>query len=258
MKVAGIDIAADFRWKVARLGAPNFFVKTGASAAMAKVFLEFAEASVKNESYRISKRRITTSQHQAETKKAALQVFGLLYVEPNSDRITITPLGKQILTVLKADLAAEDKRNTVLTLLSWGLCHYQFDNPLPVGGRPILAYYTKANPKIDILPYYTIYKVLLECGGKILWDELYGLLFGLRFSSQILPAIAAIRDKRKRGIKFTPLPPFPDARENTRIYFMSHASLDNELMERRGQDYVITRRGQFIIQKVLEETENQF
>ena len=186
-----------------------------------------------------------------------MQIFGLLYVRPKSDRISITPLGKQVLAVLKTDIAPEDKRNTVLTLLCWGLCHYQFDNPLPVGGRQILGYYATSNPKIDILPYYTIYKVLIECGGKILWDELYGLLFGLRFSSQILDAIAAIRNKRKRGIKFSPLPPFPDKRENTRIYFMSHASLDNELMERRGQDYVITRRGQFIIPKVLDEAEKQ-
>jgi hypothetical protein len=257
MKVSGIEIADTFRWKVARLGAPNFFAKSGASAAMAKVFREFADAALKNESYKRAKRRIATSAHQAETKKAALQVFGLLYVRPNSDRISVTPLGGQVLAVLKSGIPYEDKRNTILTLLCWGLCNYQFDNPLPVGGKQSIEEYAESNPRIDILPYYAIYKVLLECGGKLLWDELYGLIFGLRYSVQIPEAIDAILKKRKRGKTFLPLPPFPDKRENTRIYFMSHASLDSELMERIGQDYVITRRGQFIIPKVLDETERR-
>jgi hypothetical protein len=125
-----------FCWFTSFIGYPNFFENTGNAHELAQVFLKLVEASIAAKTYSESKSLFPDLDHaQVETKKAAFQEFGLLYVVPRSDVITLTPLGAEIAALAPTPNEAKRNRDTVLLALCSALSRYQFDNPSPVGGR---------------------------------------------------------------------------------------------------------------------------
>jgi hypothetical protein len=95
------------------------------------------------------------------TKKAAFQEFGLLYVVPRSDEISVTPVGKQLLEKVPTLKEAKLNRPEVLFLLGRTLARYQFNNPSPIGGDKNWAALS------DVRPYLAIYYLMVKLDGLL-------------------------------------------------------------------------------------------
>jgi hypothetical protein len=250
-----------FCWFTSSIGYPNFFNQQSDAYELAKVFFKFSEASLSGKSYSQAKSLFTDiGYHQVETKKAAFQEYGLLYVVPSSDNITLTPLGHQIHDMCSDPKVGLENRRTVLLALSRALSRYQFNNPFPVGGNR----HKKEMQSSDVLPYLSCYYLMLKLDGIITTSEIRGALFGLQYMSDLRKLESSIQSHRKSGHRFTDLPNLPsDPRtaDNRKIYFISHLSLDNELMKATTanlygqveQAYEVTESGLGIIESVLDE-----
>ena len=141
-----------FCWFTSFIGYPNFFRTTGRGAELANAYFTFANAAQAGMSYSDSKGLFPAiGSHQVETKKAAFQEFGLLYVVPRSDALSLTPLGNQVLSLCKDKQKLQSNRRTLLLALAHGLARYQFNNPLPVGGASIDNRVRASSS--DVLPY---------------------------------------------------------------------------------------------------------
>lgn len=199
----------------------------GKGAELAAAFRVFADAANRGISYSEAKSLTEVSAHQAETKKAAFQEYGLLYVVPNSDRISLTPLGRQVASLAQGQLDSA-KRRLMLLALARGLARYQFSNPLPVGGRRVLA-----ESPVDVLPYLAAYYLLHRLDGVLTKSELRGCVFGIETMADLPSAEITIRKRRKLGEPFPDLDVLPavdGTRENLRIYFISHLGLDAQIL----------------------------
>lgn len=247
-----------FVWRTSFVGYPNFFVDAGASGELADVFIKFADAAERGVSYSDAKSLIGVSSHQAETKKAAFQEYGLLYVLPGSDKLAVTPLGKQVRALAKQGFD-RDSRRLLLVALARGLARYQFTNPMPVGGRAALA----LDP-IDLRPYLAAYYLLHELDGVLTKSELRGCVFGVQSMAELAGVAERIRGRRASGQPFPDLdglPSDPRTRENLRIYFTSHLGLDSQILQANhhpalygGEDpaYELTGLGWATIAAVLD------
>lgn len=216
-----------FCWRTSSIGYPNFFVDQGRSAELASAFLAFAGAAIDGVPYSDAKALTDVSAHQAETKKAAFQEYGLLYVVPGSDRLSLTPLGRQIHSLASHEVDASSRR-TILSALARGLTRYQFANPLPVGGRRFLA-----EPAVDVLPYLACYYLMHKLDGVVTKSELRGCIFGLERMADLDAVERRIRERRRLGEPFPDLEALPaveGTRENLRIYFVSHLGLDAQII----------------------------
>lgn len=250
-----------FCWYTSSIGYPNFFEKQGDGYELAEFFLTLTNASVLGKSYSDAKGLFPNLNHsQVETKKAAFQEFGLLYVVPRSNTITLTPVGKQVYELCSDYKAREDSRRTILIALSRALVRYQFNNPLPVGGTR----YRERAQSSDVLPYLAFYYLMLKLDGVVTLSELRGAIFGLQRMADLQDLEQNIKDHRQSAISFSDiptLPPNPQTADNLKIYFMSHASLGSEIIKvttanlygQLEQAYWITQLGYEIISSVLDE-----
>jgi len=251
-----------FCWFTSFIGYPNFLKNQGNSYELGRAFLTLAQASLSGKTYAESKRLFPTLDHaQVETKKAAFQEFGLLYVTPRSNTITVTPLGKQIYR-LSLDRQERDKnRRTILLALIHALVRYQFNNPLPVGGNR----YADRAQSSDVLPYLACYYLLLKLDGFLTVSELRGAIFGLRAMADLRKLEKKMRRQRKIGVPFPDLPSLPSTEgtaNNLKIYFMAHLSLDGEILHattsscygREEQAFELTQFGYEVVESVLSES----
>lgn len=222
-----------FCWFTSFIGYPNFFEPTGRGAELAHVFISLGEAAEAGKSYADSKRLFPGLDHaQVETKKAAFQEFGLLYVVPRSNTLTLTPLGRQILDLCANKEQIEKNRRTILLSLARGLARYQFNNPLPVGGNR-KEFRARARSS-DVLPYLASYYLLNRLGGVLTESEFRGKLFGLQQMSKLRSVEDAIRKRRDTGKRFEDIAGLPKVKgtaDNLKIYFLNHLSLDNEIIK---------------------------
>ena len=227
-----------FAWYTSFLGYPNFLKSEGRGHEQASSFLTMADAAVEGLSYTQVKALFPRLDSAAvETKKAAFQEFGLLYVVPRSDRISVTPLGQQIRALCAEGPVAEPTRSHILVALSRGVARYQFNSPLPVGGNR----YRQRAQSSDVLPYLSTYYLMMKLDGFLTASELRGALFGLQFMSDLRALESGIRERRSRGEPFDDvrgLPTNEGTAANLKIYFLSHVSLDMELMATREDDSV--------------------
>jgi len=218
----------NFCWFTSFIGYPNFFESTGHAHELAQVFLKLAEASTAGKTYSESKSLFPSLDHaQVETKKAAFQEYGLLYVVPRSDTITLTPLGAEIVTLAPRPNEAKRNRDSILLSLCSALSRYQFDNPSPVGGRR----YSARSGSSDVLPYLVLY-YLLQRLTFLTTSELMGSVFGLQNMNDLITLEHEIEERRASGVAFPPLSALPanqGTAQNLKIYLMSHSSLDGEL-----------------------------
>jgi len=251
----------NFCWFTSFIGYPNFFKNQGRGYELAVSFLKLAQASLSGKSYTEAKGLFPDlDPAQVETKKAAFQEFGLLYVVPRSDTITLTPIGRQIYDWCSDSVAREDSRREILLALSRALTRYQFSNPLPVGGT---RYLERARSS-DVLPYLACYYLMLKLDGLITINELRGAIFDLQSMAELRNLEQNIKVHRQSNTLFSDLPTLPSNRgtaNNLKIYFMSHLSLDGEIIKdtavnlhgQQEQAYVITQLGYEIIESVLNE-----
>lgn len=247
-----------FCWYTSFIGFPNFFASSGSSYDLAQAFATFCEASNSGISYKESKGLFPNlDASQVETKKAAFQEYGLLYVIPRSDVISITPLGQQIYSIYKSSLSIEKKRRQILLSLCNALSNYQFNNPFPVGGNR----YRSRAMSTTIKPYLCAYLLLRRLGGILTRSEIMGIVFGIQES--IASAEDLILKHRDSQVMPTPLACLPKnekTAENLKIYFLSHLSLDGEIIAseytdiygEREQAYEMTQLGKEIISTSLD------
>ncbi|MFA5073810.1 MAG: HNH endonuclease [Nitrospirota bacterium] len=250
-----------FCWFTSYIGYPNFFKKSGHPYELAQSFLKLAKAAQAEKSYAEAKDLFPDLDHaQVETKKAAFQEFGLLYVVPRSNIITLSPVGKQIYEACISSDLKEKNRRFILFALSRALAHYQFNNPLPVGGNRGI----ERAQSTDVLPYLACYYLLLNLNGLITVSEIRGAIFGLQQMSDIPKLLSSIVAKRKSKTEFKDLPGLPAVKgtaDNLKIYFMSHLSLDGEILKNTTANYYgseeqafeLTELGHEIIGSILDE-----
>lgn len=250
-----------FCWFTSFIGYPNFFKKYGHPYELSQSFLKLARAAITEKTYSEAKALFPELDHaQVETKKAAFQEFGLLYVIPRSNTLTLTPVGKQVYEACLSSESRDKNRRFVLLALSRALARYQFNNPLPVGGNRGL----ERAQSTDVLPYLSSYYLLLKLNGLITVSELRGAIFGLQHMSSIHELEDAIRERRKSRIAFKDLSSMPSNKgtaDNLKIYFISHLSLDGEIIktttakyyENEEQTFELTELGHEIVISVLDE-----
>lgn len=252
-----------FCWFTSFIGYPNFFNMR--RNELAELYLQFAQAAIEGKSYTEAKALFSLDPSQVETKKAAFQEYGLLYVVPRSNTITLTPLGRQLYDLCSNPIIGEENRRIVLLALSRALARYQFNNPLPVGGHSR----RERAQSSDVLPYLTFYYLLLKLDGVITLSELRGAIFGLQHMSDLEELEATLKEHRQSGIPFpdlSSLPENPKTADNLHIYFMSHASLSSEIIKdttasfynEHERAYSITQLGREIIESVLNELSSEW
>lgn len=259
----------DFCWFSSFLAYPNFFAASGRGADCAKAFIKLGEAAKDGLSYKEAKNLFPDlDPHQVETKKAAFQEFGLLFVTPGSNVLTLTPLGNQILELASDRVSANKNRRTVLLALARGLGRYQFNNPLPVGGKN-KASIDRAT-STDVLPYLACYYLLHKLGGLITETELRGAIFGLQKMSDIHTLEQEIRKQRKSASPFQDISGLPKRKgtaSNLKIYFVSHLGIDFEILKESsksnlygGNDkiYEVSQLGFEVIESVLNSEWNKW
>lgn len=252
-----------FCWFTSFIGYPNFLKTEGSSYDLGQVFLTLAQASLEGKTYSESKDLFPAlDPAQVETKKAAFQEFGLLYVVPRSNVITLTPLGLQVYNLSINRQNLEENRRTILFMLSHSLARYQFNNPLSVGGN------RKSNieraKSSDVLPYLACYYLLLKLDGLLTISELKGAVFSLQTMSELRNIETSIRNRRKIRKAFTGitgLPINPRTADNLKIYFMAHLSLDWEILKSTTANYYgndeqafeLTEFGYELVESILNE-----
>ena len=223
-----------FCWFTSFIGYPDFFATSGNSAELAKAFQTLARASLGGISYKDSKKAFRQDPHQVETKKAAFQEFGLLYVKPKSDKITLTPAGRQVLRLSRNKKTLEANRRLLLLTLCYSLSRYQFDNPLPVGGAAAKARAATS----DVLPYLATYFLMHRLNGVITAQELRGAVFGVQHMPDLIRVERRILAQRQTGVPFKDVAGIPSkagTANNLRIYFVAHLSLANSIIKTTTQ-----------------------
>lgn len=252
----------DFCWFTSSIGFPDFFSTNGKSRELADFFLKFADAADAGRTYKEAKALFgDLDPAQVETKKAAFQEFGLLYVFPRSNQISLTPAGRQLRAILATPTTRAMRRKMVLELLCACLCRYQFSNPLPVGGHR----YRDRTDSTDVLPYAAFYRIILTLDGYVTESELRQVVFGIRTMSQVSEAIQHIqrtRELRRPVDMWAALPDKKGTSENLKIYFVSHATLADNIIVKSDSKvhgfpepaYQLTREGTEIVKKALQRT----
>jgi len=251
-----------FAWRTSFVGFPNFFSGNTAAHELADFFRLFADGVHRQISYQQLKaearQRFGISPHQTETKKAAFQEFGICYVMPGSDVISLTPAGDQLFSLARDPTVADAERRRILLLLSRCLSRFQFSNPFPAGVNKRWADST------DVLPYLSTYYALMKLRGLITVSELFGALFGLRRMRDLPSVVERIAKRRKTGRPFERIEGLPRnlrTAANPKIYFMAHLSLDSEILrdERVNlygsseQCYELTEAGAELVDTILND-----
>ena len=258
-----------FCWFTSFLGFPNFLADNGRGEELANIFITLAGAVDAGVSYTDAKRLFPNlNAHQVETKKAAFQEYGLMFVVPRSDVLSLTPLGRQVYELAQAAQGGESNRRPMLLALSHGLSRYQFNNPFPVGGTSAFARERAAST--DVLPYLACYYLLHRLDGVLCASELRGSIFSLQRMSNLRRVETAIRHAREIRRPFREVPGLPANRgtaDNLKIYFMSHLGLDWEIMQETDaaqfyggvdQAFELTQLGYEITESILDNEWNDW
>lgn len=211
----------------------------------AEDFLTFAEAARAGVSYFDAKDLLDCSTNQAETRKSLFEELGLLFVPYRSNRLILTPLGEQFADLLAGrDLSGLDAQTSreATALLIWAQCRTQINRPQSRGApKPSVAEWKNC----DVKPYAAAWMAVLELEGQLGMDEFMGALRHIHRISEFPSALERIRSARLSGTALadprTWLSGQPEM--NYVIYWRSHLTIANQLMERDADSqFLIARR----------------
>lgn len=174
-------------WRVNSYGYPNPFAAGAASQGAWQVFLTFvdrADGSYADlKTFWQSTKAPKKLDHAAvESWKAAFEEFGLLYVISRSNKISITPAGRQILAA-----AAEENLEDFLWIGINLLLRYPLQGP--PRGRPK----SEAHGKSDLLLYRFLYSATRDLGDYFWWTELQRIFCRVFSTSEASDATNAVR-----------------------------------------------------------------
>ena len=212
-------------WRVNSYGYPNVFnTDTKAQEAWATL-LSFYDHD--NKSYSALKTFWNSSRaprnldsHAGESWKATFEEFGLLYVISRSDRVTITPAGKQFRE------AAEQKNQQDFVWIGLNLL---FRYPLhgPPRGRPK----SPAHGQSDLLLYRFLYSAMRDLGDYFWWTELERVFCRVFATGEAKAAVEAVKELRANTERHTSYPLPTDRRKgafyNSLNQVANHAGMNH-------------------------------
>jgi hypothetical protein len=204
-------------WRVASYGYPNPFGDAKAQRSWL-IFLSFVDRpsyqAVKDYWFSVEDARVL-SPSALESRKASLEEFGLLYVLAGSDRVVITPGGRQLLAAAKA----RDEKT-----FAWVGINLLMRFPLHGPPRSRNA----VNVASDFPIYGFIYTALCELQNSIWFEELVRVLSLVTDYDSAQAAIDEIRQLRGGEASFEGHPPMPElkgAYYNSMNQVLNHVSL---------------------------------
>ncbi len=216
-------IAAD-HWRVASYGYPNPFVhETKADLAWETLLSFFGERSYRALKRYWEKHPRQLDSHATESWKSAFEEFGLLWVPAGSDRIEITPAGRQ----LRAAVDAGDEERFLWIGLSL-LLRFPLRGPRRPKG-PL-------HQRSDLLPYWFLLAAMRELRDYLWWSELTRVIAQVFRVNDAVAAVDAVRALREGRVH---IDDFPRAgvTERGAVYndlnqVLVHASLNWVLMSK--------------------------
>jgi hypothetical protein len=208
------------------------------AANMTRDFLKYAEAAEAGVSYEDAKSLLSVSTNQAETRKSFFEEIALLFVPYRSNRIVLTPLGKQFATLLDGEdllsLSTATARQAT-AILVWAMAKCQIARPQSRGvPRPTEAEWCSC----DVRPYAATWSALSDLDGELSLDEFMGVLRKVHRTEHYLPALAQIRAARASGKPLATDAEMNGRSEmNYRIYWRSHMTVAEQVLA-LGKDKV--------------------
>ena len=215
------------------------------SRGRARDFLTFARSADDGIDYTNSKSRLDCSPHQAETRKSLFEEMGLLYVPHRSNKIIVTPLGRQLHALLDGvDLEniSDDLDRKSSAILIWALTRVQINRPQSRGvPAPALDEWQTC----DLRPYAAAWHAIKELGGTIRIHEFLGALSRTHRADQVESCISAIQHARKAGTQLSDQKQWMrnGASMNYVIYWRSHLSLAEKLLSFDNEEQALRRSG---------------
>lgn len=213
------------------------------------LFLQMAELAAKGLSYAEAKKRFTrVDQSTVETRKSLYEELGLLYVPSGSDTLHLTAVGHQLLELLGTNPPEEpsaELRRQVDSLLCWAMTHTQIHRPQSLGSPAITA---QDRSNCDIRPYAAFWQAMFELGGTIDFQEFHNVLARVQKVDNFPAAIETILQARKTG----KLPKAPEQTNNFRIYWTSHVSIADAVLQVEKGRFTFATDRQSVLKSVLQ------
>jgi hypothetical protein len=186
-------------WRVNSYGYPNPFIQESKSQEAWITFKSFYDrdngAYTALKEFWESNRPRKLDSHAVESWKATFEEFGLLYVISRSNRITITPAGKQFYE------AAEREREEDFVWIGLNLL-LRYPLQGPPRGRPK----SPAHGISDVLPYRFLYSATRDLGDYFWWTELERIFCRVFATSEAKPAVEAVRQIREEPARLRSFP----------------------------------------------------
>lgn len=215
-------------WRVASYGYPNPFGDKFAVKSW-EIFKSFVD----HDSYRAVKdywdsTAVTEklSSNSVESRKASLEEFGLLYVLSHSDKIVITPGGRQLLEAVESNDQQRFAWIGINLLMRF-----------PLNGPPRST--NTSNAASDFPIYNFMYSALCELGNFVWFEELVRVLSGVTSLDEARTAVALVRDLRSATTTFdalSPMPPLKGSFYNSMNQVLNHVGLAGMLLaSERGE-----------------------
>jgi hypothetical protein len=161
--------------------------------------------------------------HTVESWKATFEEFGLLYVISRSNRVIITPAGKQFLE------AADQKNEQDFVWIGLNLLLRY-----PLAGPPRSRSKSPAHGRSDLLPYRFLYSAMRDLGDYFWWTELERIFCRVFATSEARAAVDAVREIRENPARLSAYPLPIDKRKgafyNSLNQVVVHASMNHLLL----------------------------
>jgi hypothetical protein len=194
-------------WRVNSYGYPNPFNPETKPQEAWTTFLSFCDHD--NGSYSALKtfwnspkapRKLES--HAVESWKAAFEEFGLLYVISRSNKVSVTPAGKQFF-----DAANERKEDEFIWIGLNLLLRY------PLHGPPRSRNRRASHVESDLLPYRFLYSAMRDLGDYFWFTELERVFCRVFSTSEAKHAVQAVKELRTNSSDLSKYPLVVDKRE---------------------------------------------
>ena len=224
-------------WHVTSYGYPNPFSDGKNEKKSWAIFKSFAQ----NDSYQKVKDQWESlsgserlSAHSIESRKASLEEFGLLYVLAGSDKIEITPGGRQLIAAAEADDQDQFAWVGINLLMRF-----------PLQGPPRSRVTSNVTSAFPI--YNFLFSALCELQNFVWFEELIRVLGKVTSLEGARLAVEQVRNLRSGKESFDDLDPMPDLRGsyyNSMNQVLNHVGLAGLILssERGGSPYTLDRK----------------
>jgi hypothetical protein len=214
-------------WRVNSYGYPNPFMQESKPQEAWLTFKSFYErdngeyTSLKDFWESNPRRRIDS--HTVESWKTTFEEFGLLYVISRSNRITITPAGKQFY-----EAAVSEREDDFVWIGLNLLLRY------PLQAPPRRRSKSRAHADSNVLPYRFLYSAMRDLGDYFWWTELARIFCCVFATSEAKAAVEAARHIRQEPSQIAAFPLPADQRKggfyNSLNQVILHAGMNHFIL----------------------------